>query len=691
MPTAAEGVATALGDFHLVREVGRGGMGIVYEAVQLSLGRRVALKVLPFAATLDPKQLQRFKNEAQAAAHLHHPNIVPVFGVGCERAVHFYAMQFIEGRTLADVIRDLRREAGLPERFEQEPAPEDEPRTVTAPAMPARPPAASTVNQAVGARTTERNSPDKSFFRSVAAKGIQAAEALEHAHQFGIIHRDIKPANLLIDSRGHLWITDFGVARCSADGMTLTGDIVGTLRYMSPEQTMARRGLVDHRTDIYALGATLYELLTLRPIFTASDRQELLRQVLCEDPIPPRRLRPAVPRDLETIILKALAKAPEERYATAQELADDLRRFLDDRPVLARRPTPLERAAKWARRQRRLLIGAVALLLVAVVGLTISMVLINGAYQRELDARQREGQARQRAEDNVRRVRHVVDDMAKLAGELADDPRNTEVRRRLLERAQNHYKDLITLSQTDPQLRKDLEDSYEKLAQVLTDLGEPDAALKVLNQGRAVTLGGGVTLVGGVDRDLMLLLNGGPFRLLTQPAVQKELSLSKEQVQRVNHLASQRRGISNGVVALQSDTVRRKRAEVEAFDKALDDVLKPDQLRRLRQLQLQQRGPRAFGDAAVADGLGLTPEQRSEVRSLLDQKRPPLPVMVGPRDPVADQLLNLLTASQKTKWEEMKGKAFQGLITPVGHFLPGNTANVGGGPAMPIGPGPLPK
>ncbi|HKB42092.1 MAG TPA: serine/threonine-protein kinase, partial [Gemmataceae bacterium] len=215
-----------LGDYRLVREVGRGGMGVVYEAVQISLGRRVALKVLPFAAALDGKQLQRFKNEAQAAAQLHHTSIVPVYAVGSERGVHYYAMQLIEGQSLAALIGELRAQAGR--AAEGPPA---------ASGAMDTPPAA--------ALTTERSARGAAHFRSMAELGAQAAEALEHAHQLGVVHRDVKPANLLVDGRGNLWVTDFGLAQIQGDAnLTMTGDLVGTTRYMSPEQAQGRPGLV---------------------------------------------------------------------------------------------------------------------------------------------------------------------------------------------------------------------------------------------------------------------------------------------------------------------------------------------------------------------------------------------------------------------------------------------------------------
>jgi tetratricopeptide (TPR) repeat protein len=336
-----------LGDFRIIREVGRGGMGVVYEAEQVSLGRRVALKVLPFTATMDPRQLQRFHNEARAAAGLHHTNIVPVYAVGCERGVHYYAMQFIDGRTLADVIAHQRREGG-----QQLPRP---------PAAEAA--AASTSTAPPAAQATSATPRDAAYFRRAAEWGIQAAEALDCAHSLGVVHRDVKPGNLLVDGGGRLWVTDFGLAQVQSDArLTLTGDLVGTLRYMSPEQALAKRVVIDHRTDVYSLGATLYELLTLEPAYSGSDRQELLRQIAFEEPRPLRRINKAIPGELETIILKALEKNPVERYGTAQELADDLRRWLDDRPIRARRPSLMQRLRKWGRRHRAAVAAAAVVL-----------------------------------------------------------------------------------------------------------------------------------------------------------------------------------------------------------------------------------------------------------------------------------------------------------------------------------------
>jgi serine/threonine-protein kinase len=397
-----------LGDYRIVREVGRGGMGVVYEAVQRSLGRRVALKVLPVAGALDPRQLQRFQVEAQAAATLHHASIVPVFVVGCEQGVHFYAMQFIEGRTLADVIRELRREAGLdvhdsthadnrallrtPLAVFGEGEPPGEPRCEPVRPEPRAPWTArgpfvtgDSAARPVFGEGEPLGEPrcNRAFFRTVAALGVEAADALAHAHGQGILHRDIKPSNLLLDDRGHLWITDFGLARLQqGSNLTMTGDLLGTLRYMSPEQAAARPAAVDERSDIYALGVTLYELLTLEPAFGGTGHMEILRRIAEQPPKSLRKGNPAVPADLETIIHKAMEKDAAARYATAGALADDLRRFLDARPILARRPGPLDRATKWAVRHRAATISA-ALVVVTVLLSTAVAALVVASKEHE--------------------------------------------------------------------------------------------------------------------------------------------------------------------------------------------------------------------------------------------------------------------------------------------------------------------
>jgi eukaryotic-like serine/threonine-protein kinase len=402
-----------LGDYLILREIGRGGMGVVYEAVQQSLGRQVALKVLPNQALAGSSQLERFQLEARAAARLHHTNIVPVFGVGECEGVHYYAMQFIQGQALDVVIDALRRLRNVGERAIEAgretpgvaggvdptltailsralvtgrfaaPQPQPEPTAATdesftspplqCPAGPAQSGRASGLPPTDAGRSSELSSGQAGapYFRSVARVGVQVAEALAHAHGQGILHRDIKPSNLLLDANGTVWVTDFGLAKAEgSDGLTRTGDIVGTLRYMAPERF---DGWSDPRSDVYSLGATLYELLTLSPPFAESDRARLIDQVVHESPVPPRKLDRRIPLDLETIVLKALAKEPGQRYTTADQMADDLRRFAADRPILARRISAAARVWRWARRNKAIasLLAALAVVLLGgFVGMT---------------------------------------------------------------------------------------------------------------------------------------------------------------------------------------------------------------------------------------------------------------------------------------------------------------------------------
>jgi tetratricopeptide (TPR) repeat protein len=434
-------VGGMLGDYRILREVGRGGMGVVYEAEQVSLGRRVALKVLPFAAVFDDRHLQRFKNEAEAAAFLHHTHIVPVHAVGCERGVHYYAMQYIDGRSLAQVVTELRESAG-----------DSKP-----------------VQVLTGGHSTESSE----YCRAVAGLGIQAAEALEHAHECGVVHRDIKPANLLVDAKGHLWVTDFGLASFERNtGLTMTGDLLGTMRYMSPEQALGKRIPVDHRTDIYSLGVTLYELLTLHPAFPGDNAHDVIQAIGFQEPVGPRRRNPAIPAELETILLKAMAKEPGERYATARELADDLRRYLAHRPIAARRPTLIDRGFKWARRHRPFVLAGIALLLVGVVALAGGMLVL---------ARERGRTNREfvRAERNFRIAQDALEQMARVAEEqLEGTPGSEDARRELLRSAAGFYRQFAEVESNDPLVLREAGKAYTRLGRVLAALDDYDAAIR---------------------------------------------------------------------------------------------------------------------------------------------------------------------------------------------------------------------
>src|SRR5262249_19743262 len=254
-------------------------------------------------------------------------------------------------------------------------------------------------------------------------------------------------------------------------GLTQTGDLVGTLRYMSPEQALAKRGVVDHRTDLYALGATLYELLTLEPAFHGRDREELLRQITFEEPRPLRRLNAAIPADLETIVLKAMAKAVEERYATAQELANDLRRFLDNRPVLARRPTLLQRLRKWTRRHPAVVAAAVALLFLVAAGSLVSTALIRAEQGKAEAAYERERKRAEEAETRFRLAKRSVDEMIQFSEEeLADKPNFWGLRKRLLQSALVYYQEFIDQRQGDPAAQEELRETKARVEKILSDL-----------------------------------------------------------------------------------------------------------------------------------------------------------------------------------------------------------------------------
>ena len=429
-----------IGDFELLHEIGRGGMGVVYEARQISLDRRVAIKILPFASVLDSRQIARFKHEAQAAAQLHHEHIVPVFAIGVERGVHYYAMQLVNGQSLDRWI-ESQNAARFANRTRQLP---------------------------------------REHFENVARLGMQAAQALHAAHEYGIVHRDIKPSNLMIEpgtpgnehagDTSKCWVTDFGLARVQREvSLTRTGDLVGTLRYMSPEQ--AKGSLVDHRTDVYSLGATLYELAGLTAAYREDHSVTLLQQIDSHDPTPLRQLRPEIPADLANIIHKALSRQRDDRYATAADFAADLQRFLKGEPTAAHAPSLLERCARFSQRHARAMSVTLALLLLLVFGLTIGSALIFRETQRA-------NQNLARAQQSSHEARDLLDQFGRqLSERLAHIAGAEEVRRDLLLSASDYYRRFITDSQGDPTQQTDLAIAYGCLASLLDDVGTADEAL----------------------------------------------------------------------------------------------------------------------------------------------------------------------------------------------------------------------
>ncbi len=392
LASAARAPASRLGDFEIVEELGRGGMGIVYRARQVSLDRVVALKVLPGYARHGQMAVQRFRAEAQAAARVHHTNIVPVYGQGEQDGCFYYAMELIDGVGLDQVIRsrpDLLSSTRARSRSGGNSSTGWRFTSRGARAGSASSHIVADTPSADDRGTAEPTSADdaahwtRADFRYLAALVADVADGLECAHQQGVIHRDVKPHNIMLGNDGRLYLTDFGLARLTdSPHLTQSGEVLGTPAYLSPEQVRGDTRQIEGATDIYSLGVTLYELLTRRKPFDGENRAQIMHDIVHRDPIPPRRVNPQVPIDLETVCLRALSKEPGQRHVTAGELAEDLRRFADGRPILSRRAGPIEKTVKWVRRHKALsvAIGGAAAVLLLSLALTWS---VSAAQRRE--------------------------------------------------------------------------------------------------------------------------------------------------------------------------------------------------------------------------------------------------------------------------------------------------------------------
>ena len=428
-----------LGDYRIIREIGRGGMGVVYEAEQISLGRHVALKVLPKQLLENPKHRSRFEREAKAAARLHHTNIVPVFGVGEDDGQGYYVMQFILGLALDQVLHELKRmkdksgsATGTPHAGELRLSPRDisaadvahslmsgefskSEANADAVDLNSFPPVEEQLDETIdlqmdtsdlqlsstssssgtarlsetpslsdssvalpGNTSTQKAAKKRTYWESIALIGIQVGEALEYAHGQGILHRDIKPANLLLDMRGTVWVTDFGLAKLEDElDLTQTGDILGTLRYMAPESF---KGKTDARSEIYSLGLTLYELLAFRPAFDQVHKSQLVDQVMNARVERLEHLNSEIPADLQTIVHKAIERDPDHRYQSALEFSADLQRFIDDEPIFARKVSLPERFRRWSRRNK-VLAGSLSALATLVTIVAICSSIAAGYFQ----------------------------------------------------------------------------------------------------------------------------------------------------------------------------------------------------------------------------------------------------------------------------------------------------------------------
>ncbi|TWU48352.1 serine/threonine-protein kinase [Rubripirellula reticaptiva] len=428
-----------LGEFTIHREIGRGGMGVVYEASQKSLDRRVAIKLLPLASLLDSRQIARFKNEAHAAGLLQHPNIVPIHSVGSERGVHYYAMQFIEGISMDAWCAGQRREAN-------------------------------------GLQNGRAQS-----WEDVIGWSIDIAGALQVAHENGVVHRDVKPSNLMLDTAGKIWITDFGLARCQTDvSLTRSGDVIGTMRYMSPEQARGQSALIDGRADVYSLAATLYEMLTLQPATPGDDAPTILKMIDTHEVTPLRVLRPDLPRDLETVIAKAMSKSREARYETAEQFSADLQRVLADEPTLARPATIADRIGRMASKHRSVVLTGAAIVALGFVGSAIATAKLAAAKQVSDASGARALRGEKLARDAVDRL---GSQMAEL---LSDIPAADSVRRQLLIETLDYYERFAAEVKSDPALREDLAITLGKTGALQSELGDHESAIATLGRSEAI-------------------------------------------------------------------------------------------------------------------------------------------------------------------------------------------------------------
>ncbi len=453
---------TKLGPYLLGPIVGRGAMGVVYRAYDTQYDRYVALKVLAFGTKLDSNCIDRFRREAKTAALLDHPNVVPVYAVGCERGVNYYSMQLIEGASLD------RRLATVREGSDLRPALNLDSLSAAWNAIRLERIPGSTID------ASPLEGPDK--YRRIAQLCSHAASALHAVHLAGVIHRDVKPSNLLLGNDGQLWVTDFGLARVQAEnGLTRTGELVGTVRYMSPEQASGKGDMIDARTDVYGLGATLYELVTNVAAFPGEDMMDLLRQIQTCEPPSPHLLEPNIPRDLETIILRAMRPSAADRYPTAAAMAEDLNRFVSGKSIRGQPVTYFERVLAWARKHRSLAISLLTLWF-CIVALslitTVSVVVLQSHTAAAL----------RRSDELYRQARSIVDTLGfRSAKRLARIPEADRARQEILTETIRYYQQFIDDSADDPRLRRDVATTSLEIARLVAishDFEKADAAYR---------------------------------------------------------------------------------------------------------------------------------------------------------------------------------------------------------------------
>ena len=435
-----------LGDFEILREIGRGGMGIVYAARQESLGRVVAIKVLPKQSLLGDEDLHRFHSEAKHAAAMHHSNIVPVYGTGDFDGSHYLVMQLVDGQSLDKHLAEASEPMGV---FE------------------------------------------------VAELGVQVADAIAYAHDNGVLHRDIKPGNIILQSDGLAQISDFGLATSIDDERTLSRAVSGSLRYLAPERL---KGISDRRGDVYSIGLTMFEMLIGKPAFPQDDTNELLHALAKPNPVSIRKIRSDVPLDLETIVLKAMASDPKLRYQSAGDLRDDLRRFLANEPIVARKTTSLERFWLWCRREPKSAIATAT----AIAALLVISIVSTLAYLFTADANRKTTAALERSESIVKSSMETLDNIVDTVSlspvsESSDfwdsdvlhvdqafaDPASlaSPHAAEILERLRPMYEELLRQSPTDPAIVMRMIGASVQHARILNQLGDSRQAGETIQLG----------------------------------------------------------------------------------------------------------------------------------------------------------------------------------------------------------------
>jgi len=456
-----------IGDFKIIREIGRGGMGVIFEAEQLSLHRQVALKVLYPALSSSVRTLRRFHRESEAVAKIKHNNIIPVWAVGASRGLNYFAMRYLPGPNLAELIEELRV------------AKDDGRRTLIIDLYGSNVAVqSSTAGEAVAVapasdQTGLRFSVNNYVYRAIELIA-NIADGLAASHERGVIHRDVKPGNLVFDSSGQLVLTDFGIAKSSSNlTITRTGEFIGSPGYISPEQAMAKRINVDHRTDIYSLGVTLYEFLTLHQPFLLETLEATLRAILTKQPESPRKLNPRLPKDIETVVLKAMDKDPDRRFASAMEFAGELRRILNFEAISSTPPGALTKAARIMRHNRSTTVASLAIVTLLIGSLAIWQYLQTEAERRTLDLKNIKNVVTEGGGGDGRAS--LVDTVEQLLDGSTHDESQILLRLELVDEAlarNNYPKATALISQLDLMLRIGLQQSRPQARMYLPKIAE---------------------------------------------------------------------------------------------------------------------------------------------------------------------------------------------------------------------------